>query len=462
VPPASKDTPDYALYAQDKPKDNTIVYAPDAVPSEFQKYARPDDHVIIMAPETARNAAVLVTKESRPSAALAKPFGCGPDPFRMEFSVAELQELLKYARDDPESSPAHHLWNFALRLRADDGGAALCDEAIQTDLIGMLQEWYLSEAAVEHYVPGFIGSLTERTACGGDTSPLLQPWEGCFSVLYELCRHRKGCHAFALAFIGKQPDGVTKRACPLLDTLSRLVYALSDVGRRPSKEEDMCNCHQGSGVMAGTRSSIEQAVLDTIGRALSGLDDDRSLRKRFAKAVKASKVRDTVITKVRAVKKSKWTDLAGTAEKLSHMLDGAISGKLGSTATPVESPEVPVTVKGGSSASKAKGALVPKGGGGGGAPWAGLYRMERNVCQPGAIGPKELLMSRLKVGPPADYATAENPQSETRLRAEAELERLTGHRVQATSDGDLEIADAPRGLPLPPKPPGAASRSPTA
>ena len=326
VPPELADALVRAAPAEDEKNTGTLVYAPGEVPPELQKYARPDDHVVIMVPGSDNFEAVLVTKEREACAALASPLAAGHNAgkqFVMEFTVAEYQTMFRYDAEDPARGcgERYHLWNLALRLRAD-GGEALCDELIRADMIGTLQECFMGEAAADRYCPGFVQSLTSKRTCGGDASALMQVFEGSLSVLHEMCGHTRGRRAFALAFVGASPDGgATKRGGrPLLDTLSKLVYLTTDLERLPRAHEDVSNVHQGTGAFAATRTQIEQATLDTIGRSLSGLGSDKALRKRFAKAVKASHVRNRVLNEAKRAKKTKWTDLPATAGAISRLL----------------------------------------------------------------------------------------------------------------------------------------------
>ena len=241
------------------------------------------------------------------------------------------------AAAEVDESMSEVLWELAKKLRVH---ASECDEALRIGLIEFLSTSFLGPESACRVMPnGFdpdddIGTMSD--AMGAEMHLLMIGYEGTLSILFELCRYRQGCRAVAQQIT----DG------PLLTILVNLVRGFA--GWYPRDEPEIEDLKAEQRGFCTTRTQIEQAFVDTLGRALAGLDKDTSLRKKYAEVLLLSElgvgrlpyvwsVQDQtgatlpepnkLLTRLEQVARTKWTNLASSAQQLATRLQEAAAGR---------------------------------------------------------------------------------------------------------------------------------------
>lgn len=270
-------------------------------------------------------------------------------------SVTHMRDLLVLHADSQECPDAEHgelFSNLAKKLRTH---VRECDEAIRIDIIGLLCTRFLGAEAATRTYPGGERQLIFH---------FLEATEGSLSIFFEMCRYRQGCVAFARALVNVHvcddtwaPETEPKvPSDALLWTLVRLARGLATGFPRPPplKEDEYAEM---PGFFAKSRNQIEQALVDTLGRALAGLnrEADAQLRKRFAETILESELGRgklpqkwaapewdetgelageltgaegyKLLTRLKRVPPTKWTDLAESAYRLTSRLRDAVKGE---------------------------------------------------------------------------------------------------------------------------------------
>lgn len=242
------------------------------------------------------------------------------------------------AAAEVDESMSEVLWELAKKLRVH---ASECDEALRIGLVEFLITSFIGPDVANRMMPnvGFDPADDEGTMSDKMSTEmhlLMIGYEGTLSILFELCRYRQGCRAVAQQIT----DG------SLLTILVNLARGLA--GGYPRDEPEIEDLKAEQRGFCTTRTQIEQALIDTLGRALAGLDQDTSLRKKYAEALLQSElgvgrlsyvwsVQDQtgatlpepnkLLTRLEHVARTKWTNLASSAQQLATRLQEAAAGR---------------------------------------------------------------------------------------------------------------------------------------
>ena len=252
-------------------------------------------------------------------------------------SVGGFMASLQAYVDGSDSSDVGELfWELSKKMRVH---ASVCQEAIDIGLIDFLCSNFFGVAAANRLITrgGTAIAGAQWSEVDASSFEMYVGVEGSLSVFFEMCRYRGGCTAVA----GALANG------SLLEELVRLARALaSGLPRLPPSFEDQVASQPG---WCHSRSSLEQALLDTLGRALAGLSKG-ALRKRYASAIVNSELgpgrlpytwqayrtvetagvepgyygeKRRLLTRLLDVPATKWTDLAASSERLATWLKAA-------------------------------------------------------------------------------------------------------------------------------------------
>ena len=208
---------------------------------------------------------------------------------------------------DPKSDfqTAEYLWELALKLR---GTPEHTKEALEHGVISKCEHVIMAKQ-----VGGWNAFLESRGT--KHISPVVALAQLATSVLHEVCRYRSGC--VALAKHGEALQSISQ--LPLSQIQAQLLHNGTTVS--------------GSFYNAGV---FEQALVDTVGRCVNGLDENHELRASVQQRLRcSSQLLDGIKSGAATVRAfvatfgdevdTRFLDLDGSHERLCALLDPDVS-----------------------------------------------------------------------------------------------------------------------------------------
>jgi len=229
------------------------------------------------------------------------------------------------------------LWDVAMKLRTH---YSECDAALRMDGIEYVRTHYLdsimhsaSRETSQFFAKALHpqGKVPQRESKAKGRARLAMHYQrqardprNCFfeesevalSIYFELGRYRAGCRAMAAAIISG----------PLLHSLGALAARLDRMPRLTPELEDLKAKFGGN---VGTRSQLEQALIDTLGRVLVGVGDNALLLTELVRVLDADNEAfapiQHLITSIceTPTARTQWTNLADSAPRFNTLLEKA-------------------------------------------------------------------------------------------------------------------------------------------